>query len=285
MEKDNGFKGETYTKIVNLLFGAIVNSKDLLTYEGKVFMVILFKTVGFQKEVDWLSYKQICRHTGIKYKTRISESIKSLVDKNLIIKDGKYFEINQDFEKWLTLGKENINSVKEFYQYKKLRNSVTNDNEKLRNSVTEVTEKRNSKLRNSVMPSTDNIITDKTITDNNIFRSDQIEEIINYLNSKSDKNFRSNNKNTIKEIKARLNDGYTIIDLKKVIDIKTSQWKNTEYDKYLRPKTLFGSKFEDYINERIIKGGEHGKTGKHFENGRDYTDEDRRKIVENFYAE
>jgi phage replication O-like protein O len=125
MDNENNFDGDPYLKIVNLLFGAIVNSKDLLTYEGKVFMVILFKTTGFQKEMDWLSYKQICKHTGIKHKTRVSESIKSLVEKNLVIKDGKYFKVNQDFEKWLTLDKENINSVKELYQCKKLRNSVT----------------------------------------------------------------------------------------------------------------------------------------------------------------
>jgi len=137
MVNDNDFNGDPYLKISNLLLGAIVNSKDLLTYEGKVFMVILFKTIGFQKEMDWLSYKQICKHTRIKHKTRISESIKSLVEKNLIIKDGKYFKVNQDFEKWLTLDKENINLVKESYQYKKLRNSVTNDNEKLRKSVTQ----------------------------------------------------------------------------------------------------------------------------------------------------
>jgi phage replication O-like protein O len=301
-ENEDKFNGDPYLKIVNLLFGAIVNSKDLLTYDGKIFMVILFKTIGFQKEMDWLSYKQICKYTGIKHKTRVSESIKRLVEKKLIIKDGKYFKVNQNFEEWLTLDKENIKLVRESYQCKKLQNSVTNKNEKLRKSVTEVTEKRNSKLRNSVTPSTDNIITDKTITDNkyiyapedliNNFYNDgkdiedkkqkgQIEEIIIYLNNNADKNFRVNNK---KEIKARLNDGFTTDDCKKVIDIKTSQWKNTEYDKYLRPKTLFGNKFEDYLNEKIIKGGEHGKSTKRFENERDYTDEEQRSISSSFYS-
>ena len=277
MVNGNDFNGDPYLKISDLLLGAIINSKDLLTYEGKVFMVILFKTIGFQKEVDWLSYKQICKHTGIKHKTRISESVKSLVEKNLIIKDGKYFKVNQDFEKWLTLDKENINSVKEFYQSKKLRKSVTNDNEKLRNSVTEVMEKRNSKLRNSVTPSTDNIITDKINTDN-VYRSGdsindfykedknketrkQIKEIIVYLNEKAGKNFRPTKADTIKLITARLNEGFKIDDLKKVIEIKTPQWKDTEWDKYLRPKTLFGNKFEDYLNEKIIKKKGAGKNG------------------------
>jgi len=148
---ENSFNGDPYLKIPDPLVGAIINSKNLLTYEGKIFMVILFKTVGFQKEKDWLTYKQICKHTGIKYKTRISESIKSLVEKYLIKKEGKYFKVNQDFEKWQTLERVDKGSLREIYQPKKLQNNVTNDNEKLRNSVT---------------PSTDNIITDKINTDN-----------------------------------------------------------------------------------------------------------------------
>ncbi len=83
MGNENNFNGDPYLKISNLLLGAIVNSKDLLTYEGKIFMIILFKTIGFQKEVDWLSYKQICKHTGIKYKTRVSESVKNLIADSL----------------------------------------------------------------------------------------------------------------------------------------------------------------------------------------------------------
>ena len=94
MKKEN----DRYIKIVNSLFGAIVQSNNLLTNDGKVFMVILFKTVGFQKEKDWLSYKQICKYSGIKQKTRISESIKNLVAKGLVIREGKNFRINQDFE-------------------------------------------------------------------------------------------------------------------------------------------------------------------------------------------
>ncbi|MCX6383151.1 MAG: conserved phage C-terminal domain-containing protein [Actinobacteria bacterium] len=308
MEKENNFNGDPYIKIVNLLFGAIINSKNLLTDEGKVFMVILFKTIGFQKEMDWLTWKQIKNYTGIKHKQNIHRSIKKLKNKNQITKDGKYFKVNQNFEKWLSLDNENIELIKESYQYKKSSNMITIDNKKSSNMITEIIKSDYSKVSNMITPSTDKTITDKTITDNKYIYSpddpvnnfynegkdkedkkqiEQIEEIIIYLNSKADKNFRFNNKNTIKEIKARLNDGYNIADCKKVIDIKTSQWKNTEYDKYLRPKTLFGNKFEDYLNEKIIeviKGGEYGKPIKHFENERDYTDEERQQIEAKFYS-
>lgn len=302
MEKENNFNGETYIKIVNLLFGAIVNSKNLLTDEGKVFMTIIFKTIGFQKDKDWLTWKQIRNLTGIKHKQAIYRAIRKLKDKKLIKKEGKYFKVNQNYEEWLALDIENIGLVKEFYQNKKETNLLPASNGKETDMLPEGNKSVTHYETNMLPPSTDNIITDKTITDNKyIYKPvdsvndfitkeknkeliNQVEEIINYLNSKSDKNFRFNNKNTIKDIKARINDGYNIADCKRVIDIKTLQWKNTEYDKYLRPKTLFGNKFEDYLNEKIIKGDEHGKPKKHFANERDYTDDERRIIEEKFYS-
>lgn len=81
--------------------------------------------------------------------------------------------------------------------------------------------------------------------------SDIYKEVINYLNEKTNKNFKYTSNSTQKHINARINEGYTIEDLKKVIDIKTNDWlNNNKMSKYLRPETLFGSKFENYINEK-----------------------------------
>jgi len=78
----------------------------------------------------------------------------------------------------------------------------------------------------------------------------QVEEIINYLNKKSKKNFRSTTVKTISLIKVRLKEKFTIDDFKKVIDVKTEQWlNNKEFEGFLRPETLFGNKFEGYLNE------------------------------------
>ena len=53
-----------------------------------------------------------------------------------------------------------------------------------------------------------------------------------------------------KLIRARYNEGYTLEDFIAVIDYKTSKWKGTEWEKYLRPSTLFSAKnFENYVNE------------------------------------
>ena len=78
--------------------------------------------------------------------------------------------------------------------------------------------------------------------------SEIVKEVVEYLNLKTGKNFRTNNKETIKHIKARINDNFTIDDFKKVIDTQSSKWLNTNMQDFLRPQTLFGTKFESYLN-------------------------------------
>lgn len=81
-------------------------------------------------------------------------------------------------------------------------------------------------------------------------------KIINYLNQKTGAHYRDNSKATQRLIKARWNEGFKPEDFKKVIDIKTYEWLNdANMCKYLRPETLFGTKFEGYLNEqRPYKG-------------------------------
>lgn len=77
--------------------------------------------------------------------------------------------------------------------------------------------------------------------------------IIDYLNDKAGTKYRSSSKDTQKHIKARFNNGFTLEDFKSVIDNKVSEWgNNTKMSTYLRPTTLFGTKFESYLNQ---KGG------------------------------
>jgi uncharacterized phage protein (TIGR02220 family)/predicted phage replisome organizer len=74
-------------------------------------------------------------------------------------------------------------------------------------------------------------------------------EIIKYLNEATSKSFKVTQK-WKDMIKARWNEGQRLDDFKKVIDVKTKQWlNNQEMNKYLRPATLFGNKFDDYLNE------------------------------------
>ena len=79
------------------------------------------------------------------------------------------------------------------------------------------------------------------------------KEIIDYLNLKANTNYKYTTKKTKDCIKARFNEGFTLEDFKLVIDNKTNEWINTEMEKYLRPETLFGNKFESYLNQKTTK--------------------------------
>lgn len=101
----------------------------------------------------------------------------------------------------------------------------------------------------------------------------EIKEIISYLNQKARTNYKPTTKTTQKHINARLNEGYTVEDFKKVIDTKCSEWLNTDYSKYLRPETLFGNKFESYLNTSAAVQNNIFAGYKVIENGYNYGEE------------
>lgn len=107
----------------------------------------------------------------------------------------------------------------------------------------------NNTTRSIEISTTNNKTNNKTENknNNNIYTS-----VCDYLNEKAETNFRASSKNTQSHINARLRDGFTLDDFKRVIDNKVSQWKNDRVMcQYLRPETLFGNKFESYLNEKI----------------------------------
>lgn len=84
--------------------------------------------------------------------------------------------------------------------------------------------------------------------------STSAHEIVDYLNSKIGTHYRATTRKTQSLIKARMNEGFTVDDFKKVIDNKSTEWgKDSKMSKYLRPETLFGTKFESYLNQTAVK--------------------------------
>jgi uncharacterized phage protein (TIGR02220 family) len=79
--------------------------------------------------------------------------------------------------------------------------------------------------------------------------SQLVQDVVAYLNLMLNKKFSPRTINTVKAISARAEDGATLEDFKKVIDIKISNWLNTDMASYLRPETLFGPKFDSYLNQ------------------------------------
>jgi uncharacterized phage protein (TIGR02220 family) len=73
-------------------------------------------------------------------------------------------------------------------------------------------------------------------------------EIVSFLNSKAGTSFLPNTAATKRHIKARWAEGFRIEDFKAVIEKKCDEWKtDSEMCQYLRPQTLFGTKFESYL--------------------------------------
>lgn len=89
---------------------------------------------------------------------------------------------------------------------------------------------------------------DKNRLDKNIY-----VEVIDYLNGKIGSKYMATSKATREKIHARVEDGFTLDNFKTVIDKKADEWIGTEQEKFLRPETLFGTKFEGYLNQNIIK--------------------------------
>lgn len=81
-----------------------------------------------------------------------------------------------------------------------------------------------------------------------------VADVVNYLNQRTGRSFRAATKATSRHIGARVAEGYRLEDFQRVIDRKASQWENdSNMSRYLRPETLFGPKFEAYLNETPTK--------------------------------
>lgn len=81
-----------------------------------------------------------------------------------------------------------------------------------------------------------------------------VTEVIHYLNEKTNAAYKPSSPKTKELIRARSREGFTLEDFKAVIDLKAAEWlEDPVMCKYLRPETLFGSKFEAYRNQKPWK--------------------------------
>ncbi len=96
-------------------------------------------------------------------------------------------------------------------------------------------------------------ISNKDTTSNKDTYSEIAPKIVAHLNELTHKKYSSTAKETERLIKARVKDGYSLNDFIIVIDNKVSQWIfDDKMSKYLRPETLFGNKFDKYLNETKV---------------------------------
>lgn len=94
--------------------------------------------------------------------------------------------------------------------------------------------------------------------------------VISYLNKRAGTNYKASSEKTKSLVKARMQEGFTEADFFTVIDNKVEEWGKPpkagakDMRPFIRPVTLFGTKFEAYLNQRRVSNdGEHERIGEH----------------------
>lgn len=94
---------------------------------------------------------------------------------------------------------------------------------------------------------------DSSTKDNKDIDQIPFSAIIDYLNEKAGTHYRAGTSKTKELIRARWREGFRLDDFKRVIDVKCAEWLGTDFEKYLCPETLFGTKFEKYANQPMTR--------------------------------
>lgn len=176
-------------------------------------------------------------------------ALQSLEQLEMIVTDNGFFSIPGWEEH------QNAEALEKIREQNRIRKQKQREKQKIE-CVTEMS--RDVSVTNLGSHATDIDKEEDKDKDNNICVP--YKEIITYLNEKTGKKLRWDVKSNQKEIKARFNEGYTLDDFKTVIDKKYHEWgrKPTKEELqrgvkdmriYLRPKTLFGGNFDDYLNQ------------------------------------
>ena len=170
-------------------------------------------------------------------RAKIQRIISSLENQGLLIK-GNYNQLAYDRTTWYALPK---------FEQSVVQNQTVNcsdlNNERFRNEQPiPINYQLTKQLTNKDI---------KDIVEHSPTESVPYQEVVEYLNQKTGKNFKHTSKVTQRHIRARFAEGFTVSDFKQVIDKKCSDWlRDQKMKEYLRPETLFGTKFESYLNSK-----------------------------------
>ena len=170
-------------------------------------------------------------------RAKIQRIISSLENQGLLIK-GNYNQLSYDRTTWYALPK---------FEQSVVQNQTVNcsdlNNERFKNEQPiPINYQLTKQLTNKDI---------KDIVEHSPTEPVPYQEVVEYLNQKTGKNFKHTSKVTQRHIRARLAEGFTVNDFKQVIDKKCSDWlRDQKMKEYLRPETLFGTKFESYLNSK-----------------------------------
>jgi uncharacterized phage protein (TIGR02220 family) len=170
----------------------------------------------------------------------VRRTISSLEKKGLLI-SANYNQAKMDHTKWYSI------------DYVKLAELELDESFKMMDETPVQTEQKSIPERPAEHLNMDSAIPESTteITTKKNKEDIPYAEIIHYLNEKTQSSYRVGTKKTKELIHARTLEGFTLLDFKRVIDLKTAEWIHDPYwSKFLRPEKLFGSKFESYLNQK-----------------------------------
>ena len=182
--------------------------------------------------------------------TQITNS-KKVKEKFVLAEDGKYHNPRMHEEKLKRQAFCESRRASRLIGIKQQRKRTNQRTSNVRSTYVQRTENENEDENINVIETHKDIQDIEDISNNkqdiNIY-----SEIINYLNKKAGTHFKTTSKETIKLIKARIAAGFTITDFKTVLDNKSNWLTDPKMAEYYRPITLFGTKFESYLNEKQV---------------------------------
>lgn len=137
-----------YLRLSNTLVDALCRTK-LSDRESRVLHAVIRRTYGFGKASDWICLDQLAEMTGI-YTTNICLAIKSLTDRNILIKSGRKLGVNPVISEW-----SDKSSAAE-----KCKKTIIKTDNKIINSDNPIIETDNQNYRNREIQKKDNITKD-----------------------------------------------------------------------------------------------------------------------------
>lgn len=229
----------------------LINEPPLQVLPSLAKEIGLNEAIMLQQMHYWL-LKSANEFTGVKwfYKTleewqtefpfwsamTIRRTLGSL-EKQKIIKIGNFNKKKFDKTKWYTIDYQRVN-----------RRCVQNEQTMCSNRTDGCVRNEQTYTREYTETTTENNVTEEKPL--KVVWTEETKHIIDYLNKRTGKKYSVKTKKTAQLIYKLLDNGFTVEDFERVIDIKCKQWLNNDkMNQYLRPRTLFSEKFEDYLNE------------------------------------
>ena len=218
---DNG----DFTRIANEILEHIAQAKLNGTQYAVVLTIWRF-TYGYRRTSHEMSLGFIENATGIN-KKQVGRELAKLVERKIVVveKEASFnkpqvLKFNKDYDQWVSA-------------------KTLTGSEIVVETVSGLVDPPVSELADQERKIKENI---KDIV--------PYKEIIGHLNQVCNKNFKHTTEITQKHIHARWEEGHRIEQFKTVIENKAMAWLGTDMEKFLRPETLFGTKFEGYFNEK-----------------------------------